>query len=138
MLILNKSKMHYNKTPMWETGCLSIFLGRYLVSLALHSGFSGPWRSPPALSSTLTQGYFFECLGIQFFNSITCDFQDAMPHQSSLTLMHREAEDFRRGGNHSRHMPLLTYLAWLQPIYYDPKFVFKHVKTEKFCLWWRL
>ena len=25
----------------------------------------------------------------------------------------------------------LTYLAWLQPIYYDPKLVFKHVKTEK-------
>ena len=26
---------------------------------------------------------------------------------------------------------MFTYLAWLQPIYYDPKFVFKHVKNEK-------
>ena len=28
-------------------------------------------------------------------------------------------------------MPLLTYLVWLQPIYYNPRLVFKHVKTEK-------
>ena len=28
----------------------------------------------------------------------------------------REAEDFPRGGKHSKHVPLLTYLAWLQPI----------------------
>ena len=27
-----------------------------------------------------------------------------------------EAEGFPRGDNHSKHMPLLTYLAWLQPI----------------------
>ena len=46
------------------------FLGHYLVSPTLHPGFSDPWRSSPALSSTPTQGYFFfECLGIQFFNS---------------------------------------------------------------------
>ena len=31
----------------------------------------------------------------------------------------REAEDFPRGGNHSKHMPLLTYLTRLQPIYYN-------------------
>ena len=43
----------------------------------------------------------------------------------------REAEDFPRGGNHSKHMPLLTYLAWLQPIYYNPKFVFLRVNTAK-------
>ena len=46
----------------------------------------------------------------------------------------REAEDFPRGGNHSRHMSLLIYLAWLQPICYKPKFVFNHVETEKVLL----
>ena len=43
----------------------------------------------------------------------------------------REAEDFPRGGNHSKHVTLLKDLAWLQPVYSDPKFVFMHIKTEK-------
>ena len=47
------------KAPLGETGCLSIFLGYLFVSAALHPGFSDPWRSPPALSSTLTA---FGCL----------------------------------------------------------------------------
>ena len=47
-----------------------------------------------------------------------------MPGRGSLTLLPREAEDFPRGGNHSRPMPQLT------PVYYDPKIVFK---TENFA-----
>ena len=31
----------------------------------------------------------------------------------------REAEDFPRGGSHSKHVPQPTYLAWLQPICYN-------------------
>ena len=46
----------------------------------------------------------------------------------------REAEDFPRGGNHSKHMPLLTYLAWLQLICYNSKLVFIHVNTGKVLL----
>ena len=42
-------------------------------------------------------------------------------------LLPREAEGFLRGGSHSRHVPLLTYLASLQPIYYNPGFVFIQV-----------
>ena len=34
-----------------------------------------------------------------------------MSRQRSLTLLPREAEDFSRGWNHPKHMPLLTYLA---------------------------
>ena len=49
-------------------------------------------------------------------------------------LLPREAEGFSRGGNHSKHVTLLTYLEWLQPIYSDPKFLFMHVKTEKVLL----
>ena len=45
------------------------FWGHCPVSLALHRGFSDLWRSPPALSSTSTLVFLFECLGIQFFNS---------------------------------------------------------------------
>ena len=35
------------------------FLGCFAMSPALHPGFSGPWRPPPALSSTPTT---FDCL----------------------------------------------------------------------------
>ena len=43
----------------------------------------------------------------------------------------KEADDFPRGGNHPKLVPLLTCLAWLQPIYSDPKFIFMHVKTKE-------
>ena len=49
----------------------------------------------------------FECSGIQVFNLLTCELWDTMPCHWSLTLT-KESEDFRRGGNHSKHMPLLT------------------------------
>ena len=49
----------YSKTPLEETGCLSNFLAYLSMSPALHPGFSDLWRSPPALSSTLTA---FSCL----------------------------------------------------------------------------
>ena len=42
----------------------------------------------------------------------------------------REAEEFTRGGKHSYHVPLLTYLAWLQPISNDSKLIFNHVKIK--------
>ena len=59
--------------------------------------------------------YLFEFLGIQFFNSLTCDLRDTMPRQRSLTLLPREAEDFPRGDKHFKHMPPLTYLICLSP-----------------------
>ena len=127
-----------NKTPAGEIGCLCIFcfifiFDHWLMSPALHPGFSDLWGSPPALSSTPTLD-FFEWLGIQFFNSLTCDLQDAMPCQRSPTLIFREAEDFPRGGNHSRDEPLPTCLALLQPIYYNSRFLFIHVKTANILL----
>ena len=44
MLTLNKSSNTINKTPFWETGCLGIFFRLFFY-------------------------FFFECLGIQFFDS---------------------------------------------------------------------
>ena len=133
LLTLNKLKKLTKKLPCEKLDVYASFFGHDLMSPALHPGFSDLWRSPPALSSTLTLG-FFECLGIQFFNLLTCDLQDTMPCQRSPILIPREAEDFPRCDNHSKHVPLPTYLAWFQPIYYDSRFVFIHVKTTKILL----
>ena len=132
MLNLNKFKKLTIKLPWEKLDAYASFFGHGLMSLALHPGFSDLWRSPPALSSTLTLG-FFECLGIQFFNSLTCDLQDAIPWQRSPTLIPRELEDFPRGFNHSKHVPLPTYLAWLKPIYHNSRYVFIRVKTNFGC-----
>ena len=59
---------------------------------------------------------FFECIGIQSFNLLTCDLPDAMPRQRSLTLIPREVEDFPRGDRHFKHVPPPpTYLICLSP-----------------------
>ena len=58
---------------------------------------------------------YFECSGIQFFNSLTCDLCDTMPLHWSLTLLPREAEDFPRGDRRFKHVPPLTYLIYLSP-----------------------
>ena len=70
-----------------------------------------PMRVSTSSDSTPTLGFrFFECIGFQFFNSLICDLRDAMPRQRSLTLIPREVENFPRGDNQSKHMPLPTYL----------------------------
>ena len=58
---------------------------------------------------------FFECLGIQFFNLLTCDLQDTMPRQRSPTLLPRQAEDFPRGDRNFKHVPPLAHLIYLSP-----------------------
>ena len=105
-----------SKTPVGKTRCLCMVFFICLMPSALHPAFSDLWGSPPALSSTPTfvVFFFFECIGIQFFNSL-----HAMSCQRSLTLIPREAEDFPKGDNHSKHVSLPIYLAWLQPIYYN-------------------
>ena len=56
----------------------------------------------------------------------------AIGHQMLPTQpLPREAEDFLRGGNHSKHMSLFTYLAWLQPICYNSKLIFIRVNAAK-------
>ena len=57
------------------------FPGSFTVSPALHPGFSGPWRPPPALSSTPTT---FDCL---FFIYCECyGFEWVFYPQAFLTL----------------------------------------------------
>ena len=59
---------------------------------------------------------FFECLGTQFFSSLT-DLRDAMPRlRSNLhSFLPRETEDFPMGDRYFKHVPLLTYLIYLSP-----------------------
>ena len=59
--------------------------------------------------------YCFECSGIQFFNSLTCNLRDTMPQQRSLPLLPRKAKDFPSGDMHFEHVPPLTYLIYLSP-----------------------
>ena len=96
---------------------------------------------------------FIYCLSIQFFYSppffntfswatfgylpLTvqhqCYLQDAVPFQWSPDASpypSREAEDFPGANNHSKYMPLLTYLDWLQPIIINLRYIVKHVKTR--------
>ena len=88
---LNKSKPLIAKLPLEKPDTYAFVFFRPLP----HVTGTPPWLlrsigSPPALSSTPTLGFFcfFECMGIQFFNSLTCDLPDAMPSQRSLTLTH--------------------------------------------------
>ena len=144
LLTLNKFKKLATKLVCWETGCLCIFIFPHptLSSLTL------PWIITRFLNSFYTfspaqcmvicdfapPNPFFESIGIQFFNLLTCDLWDAMPCQRSFTLIPKEAEGFPSGDNHSKHVPLLTYLVWLQPIYYNSRFLFIHANTIKVLL----
>ena len=96
-----------------------------------------PWLLRPMRVFTSSELYpdtwlffVFECIGIQFFNSLTygtpchargllhsltCDLQDVMPRQRSLSLIPREAEDFPRGDQHFKHVPPPTYLICWSP-----------------------
>ena len=75
--------------------------------------------------------FIFECIGIQFFNSLTCDFRDMMPHQRSLTLLPREVKDLPTGDRHfkvceGRHVPPFTYLICLSSKELYMAGLFKH------------
>ena len=65
-----------NKTPVGETGYLCIF---FLFRPLPHVNGTPPWLLRPMRVSTSSELYpntwlfFFECIGIQFFNSLTCD-----------------------------------------------------------------
>ena len=79
------------KTPLGETGYLSI----YFFYLFFFIIFWMP-RHP-------------------VFSSLACDLWDTMPHQRSLPLLPREAEDLPRGERHFKHVLPLTYLIYLSP-----------------------
>ena len=111
------SKIEQTTKFPWEKPDTWAFLGGLLPCV---TGTS-PWLLRPVKVSTSSELYpdallfflFFQCLGIQFFNSLTCDLQDAMSRQRSLTLLPREVEDFPRDAKHFKYVPPLTYLTYL-------------------------
>ena len=118
--VFEQVKKTTNKYPGGETGCLCISFFSFFLAIASchqHStlasqtceGLHQLWALPQHLA------FFFECLGIQFFNSLTCDLRDTMPRQRSPTLMPREAEDFPRSNRHFKYVAPLTYLIYLSP-----------------------
>ena len=93
----------------------------------------------------------FGCLDIQFFYSPPFSQHNQLgifllptpnyPALVSLTGHHaiplvikcippREVEDSYRGGKHSKHVPLLTYLVWLQAIINNSRLISEHVKIK--------
>ena len=144
-MTLSKSSNTISKTPLGETGCLSIFLSVECLGIqffdsphlsSLTSSVSLPW----AITRFLDPFYTFSpahrrvfhdfALPTLFFSHVTYRTPwHARGHSHSLTLIPRGAEDFPRGGNHSKHMPPLTYLAWLQPMCYNSSLVFIHINT---------
>ena len=113
-------------TPLGESGCLgnsyfTYWLPKHPVFwFTLTQSVRLPMVTYPSLCSPcVTYGTLCHAIGHQ-----------VLPTQP----LPREAEDFPRGDNHSKHVPLPTYLAWLQPIYYNSRFVFILVKTVKILL----
>ena len=101
------------------------FLGYFTMSLALHPGFSDPWRSPPALSATRTTFdclFFFiyrECYGFEWAFFIHRRFLPYTPSQ------HFGATCFYQSFTGSRHL-----LFWkLQGFILIPK-----TQTRLICL----
>ena len=108
------------------------FWGLCPVSPALHPGFLDLWRSPPALSSIPTLGFFFECLGIQFFNSFTCELRDTMSRQRSLTLFTRMWLTGHHATPEVTHtlFPTQPFLPWVlriwESVFYSQAFFTLH------------
>ena len=84
---------------MGETGCL--YIAFFLAQPSLASSLTLLWTITRFLDPfyTFSPAHHrvirdftppkpFECVGIQFFNSHTCDLRDAMPRQRSLTHTH--------------------------------------------------
>ena len=103
-----KVKKTNNKTPVGETRCLCIFCFLFIFGHCLISPALHPGFSDLWGMLSHARGHPHSFLGKQ-----------------RISLW---------GGNHSKDVPLPTCLAWLQPIYYNSRFLFIHVKTAKILL----
>ena len=121
-------KFNPNKTPLGETAYLGNLYFLRIGCLGIHFSFTFcptqsvrlPLVTYPSLCSTcMTYRTPYHSIGHQ-----------VLP----ILLLPREADDFLRGGKHSTHVPLLTYLAWLQPLNKNSRLLFKHVKIKNIFL----
>ena len=127
------SDLNLCKTLLGENGCLgnpyfTYWLPKhpvFLFTLALTQSVRLPMVTYASLCSPcVTYGTLCHATGHQVLPTLA----------TALLPIPRGAEDFPRGANHSKHVPLSTYLAWLQPIYYNSRFVFILVKTARILL----
>ena len=112
------------KTPLGETGCLGNPYFTYW--LPKHPVF---WFTLTLTQSVrlLMVAYPSLCSICVTYRTLCCAIgHKVLPNQP----LPREAEDFPRSDNHSNHVPLPTYLAWLQPIYYNS---WIHIYTCQNC-----
>ena len=102
-----------NKIPLRKTGCLSN--PYFLLTCCLGIQF---FDSPP--TPFPTQSVRLPLVTYPSLCSTCVTYRTpchTIGHQVLPTHpLPRKAEGFPRGDNHPKHVPLLTYLAWLQPI----------------------
>ena len=119
----------------------------YLFRPLSHVTGTPPWLLRPMRVSTSSELYpntwlffVFEYIGIQFFNSLTCDLRNAMPRQRSLTLtlIPREAENFPKSDKYFKHVPLPTYLICLSPKGLCRQVLFKLYDRSNLKIIWSL
>ena len=116
---------NFNKTPLGEIGCLGNPYFLLTGCLGIQFFDSPPSPTQPTRLSLVT--YPSLCSTCMTYRT-PCH---SIGHQVVPTQpLPREAEDFPRGGKHSKHVPLLTYLARLQPVINNLRPIFKHVKIK--------
>ena len=125
------------KTLLGETGCSS---NPYFLTGCLSIHFCDSLSFPPA-PVWLTGRHATPLVTKWFSPNSPAPVWLTRRHATPLVTkcfspnpLPREEEDFPRGGNHSRHEPLPTHLAWLQLSYHDLGFVFIHVRLRIFLL----
>ena len=74
------------------------------------------FNSPPFPNTVSKDSFGTLLLTVQYLY----DLRDAMPHHWLPSTYHptlsREAEDFPRGDKYPKDVPLLTFLAYLEPV----------------------
>ena len=112
----------------------------HLFWLLPHVTGTPPWLLRPLRISASSELYltlaslilFFECLGIQFFNSLTFYLADTMSCRGSLTLIPRKVEGFLGVTIISGICPCSHTQLDCNQFIITSRFVFIHVKTFKY------
>ena len=150
----------YSKTFLGETGCLSNFLGQHHASstppwllrpVKVSTSFElypNYFWLPIPLHCSSTQFFWFNFFSTQsvrlplFIYPSLCSTSvtyrvpcHVSGHQMLPTLpLPRGVDNFPRGGKYSKHVLLLTYLAWLQAIANNSRLIFNRVKIKNVLL----
>ena len=101
----------------------------------LHPGFSDQRRPPPVttlgcLFFLIVQVYSFLLYSLSQHSHLDYIWLPTPHYPVTVWLTgHHAMPAFIRGGKHSKHVHLLTYIAWLPPVINNSRLIFKHFKT---------